>query len=56
MDIGTFLVSDAQSAKLVQPGKASFHDPAPLAEATAVLRVARRQQRQDATFSQTLPN
>ena len=56
MDVGTFLVADAQSAKLVQPGKAPFHDPSPSTEAAAVLCVAHRKQREDAPVAQTLPD
>ena len=43
MDIGTLLVADSQSAKLVNPGKTPFHNPAASAEATAVLRVPHRE-------------
>jgi len=56
MDIGSLLVADAQPAKLVQPGKAPLHNPAPSAEATAMFRVAHRKQRQNASLAQTLPD
>jgi hypothetical protein len=43
MDVGTFLVADTQSAKLVWPGKRPLHNPALIAEATAELGVPHRQ-------------
>ena len=36
MDVGTLLIADTQSAKLVQPGKGPFHNPSPPPEATAM--------------------
>ncbi len=27
MDVGSFLIADAQTAKLIQPGESSFHHP-----------------------------
>jgi hypothetical protein len=56
MDVGTFLVSDAKATKLIQPGKASLHNPSPSTKATPVLRVAHREQRQDTPVAQTLPD
>ena len=38
MDVGPFVVADAQAAKLVQPGERPLHDPAPPAQAAAVRR------------------
>lgn len=34
MDVSALLVADAQSAKLVEPGKGSLHDPSPTTEPT----------------------
>lgn len=56
MDVGTLLIADAQSAKLVEPGKGSLHDPSPSTEATAVFGLAHREQRHDAAVAQTLPD
>ena len=53
MDVGSLLVPDSQPTKLVEPGKGPLHDPSPAAEATAVLGVAHREQRQDAPVAQT---
>ena len=44
MDVGTFLVADAQSAELVYQSKGPLHNPAPSAEATAELGVPHRLQ------------
>ena len=43
MDVGTLLVADTQSAKLVKPGKATLHNPPPSAEAATVLGVPHRE-------------
>jgi len=29
MNVGSLLLADAQSAKLVEPGKTAFNDPSP---------------------------
>jgi len=56
MDVGTLLIADAQSARLVEPGEGSLHDPSPPTKTTAVFGVAHREQRDNATVAQTLPN
>jgi hypothetical protein len=56
MDVGTLLMASAQSARLVEPGEGSLHDPSPPTETTAVFGVAHREQRDDATVVQTLPD
>ena len=56
MDVGSLLVADPQSAKLVQPGKGPFHDPSPSAQSAAVFSVAHREQRQNASVTQALPD
>ena len=56
MNVGSLFVADSQSTKLVQPGKASLHNPSPSTKTTAVLRVAHREQRQDIPVAQTLPD
>jgi hypothetical protein len=48
VDVGAFLIADAQPTKLVQPGKSSFHDPSPSAKSTAVLGIPHREQWQNA--------
>jgi hypothetical protein len=56
MDVRSLLVPDSKSAKLINPGKSSFHYPSPPTETTAVSGVAHREQRDDATVAQTLSN
>jgi hypothetical protein len=56
MDVRSLLVPDSKSAKLINPGKTSFHYPSPPTKTTAVFGVAHREQSYDATVAQTLPN
>jgi hypothetical protein len=49
MDFRSLLVPDSKSAKLINPGKTSFHYPSPPTKTTAVFGVAHREQRDDAT-------
>ncbi len=56
MDIGPFLVADAQSAELTQPGKGAFYHPPPSAQSATVLGVALCQERQNMPGTQTLPD
>jgi hypothetical protein len=56
MDIRSLLVAYAQSAKLVEPSKASLDDPAPSAQPAAVLSVTLCQERLNTLGAQTLPN
>jgi hypothetical protein len=55
MNVGSLLVADPKSAKLIKPSKSPLDDPTPFAEAAAVLRVAHRKQGKNAAFTQTLP-
>jgi hypothetical protein len=56
MDVGTLLVTDAQSAELVEPGKGSLHDPSPSTEPTAMFGFSHSEQRQNAERRQTFPD
>jgi len=56
MDVASFVVPDSQPTKLVEPSKATLHNPSPSAEATAVLGVAHREQGQDTPVVQALPD
>jgi len=56
VDIGSLLVADSQSAKLVEPGKATLDYPPPSAQPAAMLGVTHREQRHDAALTQTLPD
>ena len=47
MDVGPLVIADAQAAKLIQPGKRALDDPAPPAQAAAVLGAAHGQQRHE---------
>jgi hypothetical protein len=40
MDVGSFLLADPQSPKLIQPCEGSFHHPPPLALSAAMLGIA----------------
>jgi len=56
VDIGSSLVTDAEAAELIQPGECSLYDPAPSPQAATMPRVARCQERSDATDARTLPD
>jgi len=42
MDVCTFLIADAQTTKLIEPGEGSLHDPSPPSQPTSVFCVAHR--------------
>jgi len=54
VDVGPFVVSDAQAAKLIQPRKCSFHHPAPASQVAAVPRSTHGQQRMNLACAQTI--
>jgi len=56
MDIGSFLIADAKSAKLIEPSERPLHDPAPSAQSAAMLGAALGEQRHDAALTETLPD
>ncbi len=56
VDVGSFLVTNAQAAEPVQPGESPFHYPRPSAQSTAVIGVTHHEQRHNAAFTQTLPD
>jgi len=56
MNVGSLLVADPKSAKLVQPGERPFHDPTPTPQTAAVLDVTHCKKRHNAAFTQTLPD
>ena len=47
MHVGSLLVPDTKSAELVEPGKGSFHNPAPFPQSTAVFCISFCQQGPD---------
>jgi hypothetical protein len=54
VDVGSFLVTNTQSAKLIQPSESSFHHPPPSAQSTAMFCVALGEQRHDVAIAKTL--
>ena len=54
MDVGPFVVADAQPAKLIQPRKRPFHHPSPASQAAAVPRSTDGQQRVNVAGAQTV--
>jgi hypothetical protein len=54
MNIGSLFVADAQSAKLVEPGKAPLDNPAPSPQPTAMFGVTHCEQGYDAAVTQSL--
>jgi hypothetical protein len=56
MDVGSFLITDAQSPKLIEPSERPLDDPAPSAQSAAVFGVALGEPRYDAARTQTLPD
>ena len=47
MDVSSFLITDAQSAKLIEPGERPLHDPPPSAQSAAMFGVALGKKRDD---------
>ena len=56
MDVGSFLVSDAQSPKLIEPSECPLDDPTPSSQSASMFGVALREQRQDVPVAQTMPD
>ena len=56
MDVGPFVVADTQATKLIQPRKCPLDNPAPPAQAAAVLGAAHRQQAQNVARAQAVPD
>jgi hypothetical protein len=55
VDVGAFLVTNAEAAELIEPSKSSLHNPTPSPKAATVPRVALCQEGLYATNAQTLP-
>ena len=51
VDVSSFIVTDAETAELIQPCERPLDDPTPLSQAAAVCRATHRQQGQNATSS-----
>ena len=54
MNVGSFLITDAQSPKLIEPSERPLHDPAPSAQTAAMFGVAFRKKRDDVADKKTL--
>jgi len=54
MDVGSFLITDAQSPKLIEPSERPLDDPTPSAQSTSMFGVALREKRDDVAANQTL--
>jgi hypothetical protein len=56
MNVGAFLITNAQSPKLIEPSEGPLHNPAPSTESTAMFGVALRKPRHDVAITQALPD
>jgi hypothetical protein len=56
MNVSSFLITDAQSTKLIEPSERPLDDPATSAQSAAMFGVALRKKRGDASVTQTLPD
>ena len=56
MDVGSFLIANSQSAKLIQPCERTFHYPTPSAQSTAMFSVSFGKPGHDVAVTQTLPD
>jgi len=54
--VSPLLVTNTQSAKLIQPSEGSFYDPAPSAQSAAMLSVSLGEQRHNVAGTQPLPD
>src|SRR6266852_8508452 len=56
VDVGPLVVTHAEAAKLIQPGKRTLDHPPPPAQAAAVHRATPRDERANPTRAQPAPN
>ncbi len=56
MDVGSFFVSETQTAKLTKPGEGSLNHPPPSAQATPVLGISLGNPRRNPADSQASPD
>ena len=56
MNVGPFLVANAQPPELIQPSERPFHHPTPSTQPAAVFGVALRKKGDDASVTKTLPD
>jgi len=55
-EVHQLFVAHAQSPELIQPGKRPLDDPAPSPQSARMFCVAPREERDDASVTQTLPD
>jgi len=51
MNVGSFVITDAQATELIQPGEGSFYHPAPSPQSAAMFCVALCEKRDDASVA-----
>ena len=56
MDVGPFVVTDAQTSELIEPRKRALDDPPPLSQGAATPRATHGHQRQNVTRPQAVPD
>jgi hypothetical protein len=56
VNVRSLFVANPQSPELVQPSEGPFDHPAPSSQSAAMLGVALRKKRDDASVTQTLPD
>ena len=56
MTVSSLFVAHAQSPELIQPSEGTFDHPPPSPQSAAMLGVALRKKRDDASVTQTFPN
>jgi hypothetical protein len=56
VNVGSLLMANSQSTKLIQPSKSPFHNPSPSPQSTAMFSVALCKKRYDAAGTQTSPD
>ena len=56
MNVRSLFVAHAQSPELIQPSEGPFDHPSPSPQSAAMLGVALRKKKDDASVTQTFPN
>jgi len=56
VNVGPLFVAHPQSPELIQPSESPFDHPSPSPQSAAMLGVALRKKRDDASVAQTLPD
>ena len=56
MNVGSFLIADAQSPKLIESGERPLHDPTPSAQAASMFGATLGKPRHDVAATETSPD